>query len=330
MNEPKSARYQRLRRRARLAEIGAAAAWLAVATFVPVSPWLLLAVAFFWEAVLHLREMPIRIGVALGGVSLMLIAMAAAGPWWWLAAGAAFSCAGIAAARLAPALLVRLAATRPVERRTLMAGLREIARRSGVHVSDILEWRVEEGARPTALVTGLGSRCRVFVSAEILRDWSDDEIAVVVAHELAHHVHHDLWRTLALNAVVLSAAFWTAEAARAAWLGASAGSLAGNVAALPGIALVAGVVWLLGTPLRLAQSRAHERSADRFALRLTGEARAFRAAVQRLSERHLAELEPPALVRWFFHRHPPVAERLALAETFISGSSISDSSAARR
>jgi hypothetical protein len=49
---------------------------------------------------------------------------------------------------------------------------------------------------------------------------------------------------------------------------------------------------------------------------LTGEAGSFGAAIRRLSARYLAEERPSRFVRWFFYRHPPVAERLALAEAF--------------
>ena len=49
------------------------------------------------------------------------------------------------------------------------------------------------------------------LSADLVRDWSDDEVAVVVAHELAHHAHHDLWRTLALDASLLSLGLLVAD-----------------------------------------------------------------------------------------------------------------------
>jgi Zn-dependent protease with chaperone function len=78
---------------------------------------------------------------------------------------------------------------------------------------------------------------------------------------------------------------------------------------------VAGI-WIVATPVRLAQSRAHERRADCFALNLTGEAAAFVVALKRLGARHLAEEEPSVLVRRLFYRHPPVAERIERAERF--------------
>lgn len=315
MNEPKSTRYQRLKRRATLIEMGGGMACLAAAAFTPISPWWLAGIALAGEAVLHRRDLVIRIGLAAAAGGVVVLAMAVAGRWWWLAAGAGFAAGGAVAGRLLPVLLHRFGGARPLQRRSLMAGLREIARRAGVEVSDILEWRAGNDGRPMALVTGLGNRCRVFVAEEMARDWSDDEVAVVIAHELAHHVHADLWRTLALNAGLLSAAFWAAEVVRAV-RGPADLSIQAAPAALPLVAFVAGSLWLAATPVRFAQSRAHERNADRFALRLTGEAGPFGSAVRRLSAQHLAEERPASWVRWFFHRHPPVAERLAMAKTF--------------
>jgi STE24 endopeptidase len=253
---------------------------------------------------------------ALTGAVIVFSATRLAGPWWWLLAGGALAMALVAAARLGPDLLMRWGSARPVARPSLMSALRELARRSDIAVSDILEWRVEQDARATALVTGLGGTRRVFLASPILRDWSDDEIAVVVAHELAHHVHRDLWATLAVDSALLSFGLWAGDRAVQWFAPALSLASAGDVAALPLIALVTAGVWLLATPLRHAQSRAQERRADRFALKMTGGAEAFGAAVRRLSAQHLAEERPSTLTRWLFHRHPPVAERLALADRF--------------
>jgi STE24 endopeptidase len=86
-----------------------------------------------------------------------------------------------------------------------------------------------------------------------------------------------------------------------------------DLRALPLLAVVAGAMWGLLRPIRLAQSRAHERRADRFALELTGDSEAFARAVRRLGEAHLAEERPSRLTRWFFHRHPTIEERLGVS-----------------
>jgi len=59
-----------------------------------------------------------------------------------------------------------------------------------------------------------------------------------------------------------------------------------------------------------------ERSADRFALDLTGKAEAFADAIERLGARNLAEERPSRLAHWFFYTHPPVAERAAAARAW--------------
>jgi STE24 endopeptidase len=251
--------------------------------------------------------------VAGGAVQL---AVWMAGAWWWPVAGLLLAAALVAALHGAPIVLVRFGGARPVSRVRLARRLYALAREARVPIAGVDELPRGDG-RLTALVTGAGRSRRIFIAAEVVRDWSDDEIVVVAAHELAHHAHHDLWRTLALDASLLSLALWLADAA----LGAPAAAQVapGDLAALPFIALVAGAVWLVVTPLRHAHSRWQERRADEFALALTGGADAFSAAIRRLGVEQLAEERPSTVTQWFYHRHPTVTERLALAERARSG-----------
>lgn len=238
-----------------------------------------------------------------------------AGPWWWMLAGVTLSVALMFVLHGGPGLFSRMAAVQPVSRPPLAARLRQLAARVRVPVAGIDEWNVGDAA-VTALVTGIGASRRVLISANLVRQWSDDEIEVVVAHELAHHAHHDLWRTFALNAVTLSVALWGADVV-VRLVGPMTGvSDAGDLAALPLMALAASIVWAAGTPIRHAQSRRQERRADEAALVWTGHAEAFGSAVRRLGAKHLAEERPSTLTRWLYHRHPPVADRLALAERY--------------
>lgn len=249
-----------------------------------------------------------------------------AGPWWWLLAGSLIGLALAGAMYVAPGVLARASGARPVERPALVERLGVLARRVRVSIASIDELPDTATVTATALVAGAGERRRVFIAAELMRDWTDEEITVVVAHELAHHAHHDLWRTLALDLAVLAAGFWVADIVLA-WEGAPGVHPEANLAALPPIALVTSAVWLLTTPLRHALSRRQERQADAFALGLTDGAGAFQAAIRRLAARHLAEERPSRLTRWFYHRHPSAAERLRVAEGF---SAVADRREARR
>jgi STE24 endopeptidase len=257
-------------------------------------------------AVLALPVAIVASAVVVGAVHL-------AGAWWWMIAGLLLALLLAVALRTAPFLFARLGRVRPLDRPTLAARLSKLAARARIPVAGIDEWMVDESAPATALVTGVGPARRILLSSEIARRWSDDEVIVIVAHELAHHYYRDLWRTFAVHVTVL---WGSLLAAHLVVTRVPPGLEAGDLASLPLVALVACGIWLLATPLRHAQSRRHERRADRFALTMTGGVEAFGAAVTRLGARHMAEERPSPLTRWLYHSHPPVAERLALAETF--------------
>lgn len=232
-------------------------------------------------------------------------AVRVAGGWWWAVTGLVMSLALIAAVRGVSSLIARTGARDLATHPALSARLSALSAAAGVPVRGIYEWRAGH-AELTASVAGFGRGRRVLISPEMARDWQEDEIAVVVAHELSHHKHHDLIQMVALDAMLLSAALAVAD------LAVGEGG-AGTLVALPRMALVAGALWTLMTPARHALSRWHERRADQFALALTGHGDAFATAIRRLAEQHLAEDRPSTLTRWFTHRHPPIEERLAMA-----------------
>jgi STE24 endopeptidase len=219
------------------------------------------------------------------------------------------SAALAAAVRGVSSLIARSGAAAPLQDAALVARLAEVSAEAGVPIAGIFEWREHGHDEHTASVTGFGRGRRVLIAPDVLRDWSQDEIAVVVAHELSHHKHHDLIQVLAFDALLLSSALAVADLGLLA-----AGVAAAAVLSLPLIALFAGGVWLAVTPARHGLSRWQERRADQFALAVTGEREAFAAAIRRLGAQHLAEERPSTVTRWLFHRHPSIDERLAMAE----------------
>jgi STE24 endopeptidase len=244
--------------------------------------------------------------------SVVLASAWIAGPAWWIAAAAAVGALLVSAMHLAPGLMARAAGARPINRPALVERLGALARRIRVPIQSIDVLPASSSVTTNALVAGAGGNRRVFVADAVIRDWSDDEIEVVVAHELAHHVHRDLWSTLVADVAVLAAGFWAADQVR---LGIAPASGSG-LAMLPMLALVTCGVWIAAAPFRFALSRWQERRADMFALRLTGRADAFQAAIRRLAASHLAEERPSRLTQWLYHRHPSVADRLGAAESF--------------
>ena len=207
---------------------------------------------------------------------------------------------------------------RPVGRAALRVRLEELARRAGASVVGVYEWRLtSRSSPPNAALVGMGPTRRVLLSDRLLADYSDDEIEVVVAHELAHHVHRDIWKTIAYQTVATASAFaaghWVLSA-----LGPPLGVLEiGDVAGVPLLALGAGGLIALLSPIGNMMSRRHERRADRYALDLTRNPEALLSGLRRVAAEHLAEERPSRVVEWLFYSHPPLAERVAAVRATV-------------
>jgi len=237
---------------------------------------------------------------------------------WWLAAGAIFAALIVGLTNVAPVLLVPLFySVKPLAREALSMRLLRLAERAGARVLGAYEWGLgEKTKKANAALTGIGRTRRILVSDTMLAEYTDDEIEVVLAHELAHHVHGDIWKGIAFEAALIVTGFFLAARALSALVAPLRLGGSDDVAGLPLLLLAAGAVSLVLVPVRHTMSRAFERSADRFALDLTRNPAAFISAMRRLGAQNLAEDRPSRLVQLLFYSHPPLRERIAAAEAF--------------
>src|SRR5690606_10932942 len=83
--------------------------------------------------------------------------------------------------------------------------LQALAARTGLPRVEVFEWR--RGSRApdaAAMLVGLGGSYRVLVAQPVLDSHSDEEVEVIVAHELAHYRHGDVWWSGAAVAATVS------------------------------------------------------------------------------------------------------------------------------
>lgn len=261
----------------------------------------------------HARDALTGTLLAVGAAAVVWTGLTTLGSRWWIAVGLLGAPVLLVATAVAGLTVRTPGASRPLTRQALADRLSALAEQAcGTRVA-VREWTDPAVTGATAVVTGVGASGAILLSRELAADWSEDEVAVVVAHELSHHARHDLWWKAGLDALVLMAALGVAQTVTVRFGPGLGVPQPVDLAALPLIGLSAWGTWWTLRPLRLAQSRAQERAADRFAIALTGQPEAFRTAVRRLAAQHLAEERPSALTRWFFHKHPTLDERLALA-----------------
>lgn len=370
MNEDKSTRYHRLRRRADLLRTASAAVVLLTLTMsggghrlrevsAAVTQWApggfddalnVLVLTVLIILILQLVEFPFSFyqghrlehryglstqstgqwladhgkGILLGlvlavaGTSVVFVALRRwPDQWWWISA-MIFAGASIGLVRLAPVILLPIFYRfKPLDRPSLVARLMTLATRARTDVVGVFEWVLSDHTRKAnAALAGMGQTRRILLSDTLLADYSEDEIEVILAHELAHHVHRDLWRGIGVQAVALFGGFYLADLALRAVAGRLALRGLSDPAALPVLLLIGGLWSVLLMPFVNAMSRAQERAADRYAIATTHNVDAFVTAMKRLSQQNLAEENPSPLVRWLFYSHPPIRDRIDAARAF--------------
>jgi STE24 endopeptidase len=193
-------------------------------------------------------------------------------------------------ANIAPVLVLPIFyRVKPLERESLRVRLVGLADRAGAKVLGAYEWGLGEKTRKAnAALAGLGTTRRILVSDTMLAEYTDDEIEVVLAHEIGHHVHGDIWKGILFESGLILAGLYAARV-----LDRLAPPLDSEAALMSRpcrcSVLATGAVSFVMLPLAHAMSRAFERSADRFALALTRNPVAVVSVMCRRAAENLAE-----------------------------------------
>ena len=238
---------------------------------------------------------------------------------WWAVAGAGYSIVAVVLVSVAPVVLLPLFFTfKPLEKTTLKDRLTTLASKAGTRIMGVYEWTLSDRTRKAnAALTGVGSTRRILLSDTLLAEYSDDEIEVILAHELAHHIHRDIWTSVFYDVALTFAVFFAANGALRKSVAAFGLDGMADPAGIPVLLLTAGTIGLCVKPILNAVSRSHERRADSYALRMTENPSAFVSAIRRLGQQNLAEDSPSKLVQALFYTHPPVKERLRAAQVWV-------------
>src|SRR3989442_4250432 len=261
------------------------------------------------------------VGVILAGIvaELLYFIMRQAPQHWWLIAWAAFLGLFVLLAQLAPVVLFPIFYKfAPLENEELKDRLVKLGERAGTRVRGVYQWKLsEKSKKANAALTGLGNTRRIILADTLLENYSPDEIEAVLAHELGHHVHRHILKSIAVQAAITFVGFWTAnEVLQYPIEHSNRFTGLADFANLPLLALVSTVLSLLVLPAFNAYSRYNERQADRYAFRSLVSVEPFISAMNKLADQNLAERTPSRFVKWFFNSHPATSRRVAAAEAW--------------
>ncbi|HXI83052.1 MAG TPA: M48 family metallopeptidase [Verrucomicrobiae bacterium] len=239
-----------------------------------------------------------------------------AGDWWWVGAGLFFLVFGVAMSALFPVLILPLFyKLQPLENEPLREKLTALAQRVGAKVLGVYRMGMSEKTKKAnAAFAGLGTTKRIILGDTLLDKFAEDEIEVVMAHEMAHYQHGDITKMIAWGTVTTFVGLKVADLGLHWGMTRLGYDHVWDIAAFPLLALCLFVFGLVAMPLNNAFSRSREWKADATALELTANRDAFIRAMRKLGEQNLADLSPHPVVEFLLHDHPSLARRIAWAE----------------
>lgn len=263
------------------------------------------------------------VGVVLGGILYLgfYLLVRWLPRWWWLPAAVGMTVSAVIFAMLLPVLVAPLFNTFTPLSRTPYARLektiRTLADRAGVPVQEVYVVDASRQSKHTnAYFTGFGATRQIVLYDTLLKEHPDDEIESVLAHEIGHWQYNHINKGIILGGIgalagcfLLSRLLLWAVQRRPFYL-----TSPYDPAGWPLILLVVALSEWATLPLTNAITRHFEREADYTALELAGKPKAFIAAERRLARVNISNVAPTRFSVWLFSTHPPVVERMQMAE----------------
>lgn len=265
-------------------------------------------------------------GVAVAGtlglviVEILYALLRVAPTTWWVWISLFMLIFAVLLSNLAPVLLFPLFYKfTPLTNEELKNRLMRLAERAQTQVSGVYSFNEsKKSSQANAALTGLGNTRRIILADTLIDNFSEDEIEVVLAHELGHHVHGDLGQGIVIQSLLTLVGFGLAHVVLTGGVRLLGYEGIADPAGFPLLALALSLYGLVTTPLGNLWSRWREVEADRYALTATHKPEAFIRAMTRLANQNLAEADPPAWVEFLLHSHPSINKRVAMAKAFQS------------
>lgn len=197
----------------------------------------------------------------------------------------------------------------------------QMAEKAGVPAEDVFAVKMSEETNAlNAYVNGIGDHLRIVLWDTTLKQLSHQEILFVMAHEIGHYVMNHLILSAA-GSIVLSGVGLFLAAVLFRKMVFRYGEKWGvrsksDLASIPALLLLFSLLSFVALPVENAVSRHYEHEADAFAIKMTENKKAAISAFQEMTVIGLSEVDPPALVKFFFYGHPTMLERLVFIQQY--------------
>ncbi|MBI2579111.1 MAG: M48 family metallopeptidase [Candidatus Aenigmarchaeota archaeon] len=235
---------------------------------------------------------------------------------WWLVAGVLYTLFSVFLNYIYPVVLVPFFYKfGPYRNQRHKKKLLALCRMLGVsEIKDVIVVKEsEKSKKPNAFFTGFGNTKKIALFDTLTNNFTEDEIETVIGHELGHYVNHDIWRSIAVDAIKIFPVLFIIDKIMHSSVNYFGIAYFGDLAALPLFMLLFSVAELIAMPLANTYSRRREAEADLFALNTVQKAKAQVSTEKRLADLSLGDHRPHPIIEALFHTHPATWRRIKMA-----------------
>jgi STE24 endopeptidase len=254
-------------------------------------------------------------------IELVYLLLAVQPLTWWLWVALVMLFFSVVMANLAPVLIFPLFYKfKPLPEGELTQRLLALAQRANTRVRGVFSMEMSsKTTAANAALMGLGNTRRIVLGDTMIDRYTTDEIEVVLAHELGHHVHRDIWKLIISQSILTLVGLYVANVLLH-WVVDSLHFYQAltDPATMPFLFLLMGLFGLIVMPIGNGYKRLIEYQADEYALEMTRKVGAFKSAMTRLANQNLSDAEPAPLIEVLFLDHPSIKKRLYHADVFAN------------
>ncbi len=275
--------------------------------------------AWFGEELLSLVVLAIIALIAVEGIYL---ALKKAPRTWWIYVSVVFVLFTVVLVNLAPILIMPIFNVyTPLPEGELRDRLVNLSHKANVEVEDIFTMDMsKQTKKANAMLTGLGNTKRIVLGDNLVKEFSTDEIEVVMAHEMGHNFFHHIWQGILFSSIIMAIGFLIIHLMGPGVIAKFRSRLKidnmADVASLPLILLIFTVFGIITMPIFPAFSRHMERQADKFALDMTHNNKAFVTTMEKLAYMNLSDPNPGPVIEFLLYDHPPISKRIKFAQEY--------------
>lgn len=209
----------------------------------------------------------------------------------------------------------------PLKNKELETEILKLASQADIPAEHVYEVNMAEKTNAlNAYVTGIGANSRIVLWDTTLNRLKEEEILVIMAHEMGHYVEKHIYIGIAGYLILTFVGLWLTARLMKSIITRYGNVLKitgiGNLSSLPLFLLITAILLFASSPLSNFVSRYQEARADQYAMEMLEDKESAITMFQELTRSGLSQVNPPLLVKWFRYSHPTMLERIISVENY--------------